>query len=309
MRGSPKGWKVIAAGATLAAVVTVTAFYLFRPRYRTAAELVGLLPQSSAVVVYVDLNALRTAGFLKRFNESLATQEAEYRKFVTSTGFVYERDLDALAVSSFPDQTFAVARGRFDWKRLRDYVTANGGSCQDSLCQVPASKPDRRLSFLRIRSNLMALAISADATAAYDLRPRTTRDHFQTPDYPAWVRVPKRLLDNPKSLPPPVQVIAVALSGASSIVLGFRTDLSQRDTGGLLLRMDASFDTAVYASLARNHMAQLVGLFKSMASSQSADPESADLSRALSSGSFLSNDSELQGEWHIPGTLIDSLLK
>ena len=309
MRGSPKGWKVIAAGATLAAVVTVTAFYLFRPRYRTAAELVGLLPQSSAVVVYVDLNALRTAGFLKRFNESLATQEAEYRKFVTSTGFVYERDLDALAVSSFPDQTFAVARGRFDWKRLRDYAIANGGSCQNSLCQVPGSKPDRRLSFLRIRSNLMALAISADATAAYDLRPRTTRDHFQTPDYPAWVRVPKRLLDNPKSLPPPVQVIAVALSGASSIVLGFRTDLSQRDTGGLLLRMDASFDTAVYASLARNHMAQLVGLFKSMASSQSADPESADLSRALSSGSFLSNDSELQGEWHIPGSLIDSLLK
>jgi hypothetical protein len=309
VRGSPKGWKVIAAGATLAAVA-VTAFYLFfRLRYRTAAELVGLLPQSSAVVVYVDLNALRTTGLLKRFNESLATQEAEYRKFVSSTGFLYERDLDALAVSSFPDQTFGVARGRFDWKRLRDYATVNGGSCQESLCQVPGSKPDRRLSFLRIRSNLMALAISADASAAYDLRPGTARDHFQTPDYPAWIRVPKRLLDNPKSLPPPVQVIAVALSGASNIILGFRSDTPQRDAGGLLLRMDASFDSAVHASLARNHMAQLVGLFKSMANSQSADPESADLSRALSSGSFLSNDSELEGAWHIPGSLIDSLLR
>ena len=59
--------------------------------------------------------------------------------------------------------------GRFHWKNLMDYAVRQGGSCHNSFCTAPSSRPNRRISFYPVRPDLMAMAISQDDFAAYQV--------------------------------------------------------------------------------------------------------------------------------------------
>ena len=79
-------------------------------------------------------------------------------------------DLDS-ALVSFPRTggSYFLVSGRFDWKSLRTYVTREHGQCVNSLCRVVGSVPDRHISFLPLRRDLMAMAVSTDQYAVNDL--------------------------------------------------------------------------------------------------------------------------------------------
>src|ERR1700679_455630 len=82
-------------------------------------------PVEDSVVLHVDFVAVRAAGLL---SESKAALEPEYRQFLDGSGFDYRKDLDSVTASISKSGNFFIARGRFNWQKLRDYAAHQGGS-------------------------------------------------------------------------------------------------------------------------------------------------------------------------------------
>jgi hypothetical protein len=285
------------------------AYYFLRPQYRTPGRLVGLLPRSDAVLFYADVDALRRSGFIQRLQGAKSLEDPEYQRFVQETRFSYQRDLDALAVASLPNQTFAALRGHFDWRRLNQYALHQGGSCHNTYCQVPAGTPGRWLSFFPIRSDVMGLSISSDPSAAYQLLPRHGAPEIQVPAYAAWVILPRRLLNDPKSLAPGEQIFATALSSASQVTLGLTQDESTGRPADLMLRLKADCESAAKAEAAQHHLEQITGILKAVAARQKSSSTAPDLTGLLASGTFRAVNTSVEGFWPISQETVDSLLK
>jgi hypothetical protein len=293
----------------VAAAGIALAYYILRPQYRTAQSLVRLLPRSDAVLFYADVDALRQSEFLGRLQGAKGLEDPEYRRFVHETGFSYERDLDALAVVSLPNQIFATLRGKFDWRRLSEYARRQGGTCHNTYCQVPTSTHGRWLSFFPIRSGVMGLSMSSDPSAAYQLLPRRGAPEIQTPSYPAWVTLPRRLLDDPKSLAPGAQLFATALSSATQVTLGIEQNQASAGQAGFMVRLSAKYDSPVKADDAQHHLQQITTMLKAVAARQQEGPKTPDLASVLLSGTFREVNGSVEGFWPVPQQAIDSLLK
>lgn len=95
-------------------------------------EMLALLPSEPTAVAFVDLGQFRSSAFLPQllaWAPSFVVEE-EYVKFVQTTGFNYERDLDRVAIAftrrEANSTVFAVADGRFDRKKIEAYVGRAG---------------------------------------------------------------------------------------------------------------------------------------------------------------------------------------
>src|SRR6202140_683801 len=100
-----------------------------------AAELLSQVPAGAPTLVYIDLAAIRASSFYQnRPNHSPVTvPDSDYVNFINATGFDFEKDLDRVAIASWPQssgheqkKTVAVAEGRFDRQKIRDYAMKNG---------------------------------------------------------------------------------------------------------------------------------------------------------------------------------------
>ena len=301
-----KAWLAAAATLLVAGIVAAGYFY-FRPAYRTPAELVSLLPTSDAVVGYADIETLRRAGILKRFEESKALEDPDYRIFVKETGLDYERDLDAIAIASIPDQLFAALRGRFDRARLNQYATRHGGSCHNSYCRVPGGASGRWLSFLPIRPDVMGLAVSRDASAAYSLLPRHDAPAPAVPDYPVWLSLPHRALDNPAALPAAGQIFAKAMSGANQVTLGINGELAPGGSLNLTLHLKAQCPSPQKARELETQLTQVTAFLKALTKQEKQKAPAGGLAEMLAGGTFTQVKNETRGRWRIPSGLIESL--
>jgi hypothetical protein len=301
-------WRPAALALLVTIGVVAGIYYYLRPQFVTAAQLLSLLPKSDAVVFYADLKVLRETGVLKSLDGSKSTQEPDYQHFVADTGFSYSRDLDAVAVASVPNQLFAVLRGHFDWTRLSNYAKQQGGTCQNAYCQLPGTKPGRWISFFPIRSDVMGMAVSPDPTAAYTLLPRRGVPVTEPPAYPAWVQVPKRVLDDPHDLSPALQVFARALASAEDVTFGI-TGAPENPAEVYLVRLVAQCASDPEASGIRDHLSQLTRLLQSLNDRQpKQQPPADDLAQILVAGKFRTENHNAVGEWHIPRSFFDSLL-
>ena len=134
------------------------------------------LPIANASVVYIDVDAIRRSGVLNILAGSKAAEEIEYKQFVDATEFDYRRDLDAVAAAFKDNETFFVLRGRFQWKRLTEYARAQGGRCDRGYCVVAGSRPNRRISFRALKPDVLAMAVSADETAANQIAAKASEN-------------------------------------------------------------------------------------------------------------------------------------
>src|SRR5580658_5084851 len=126
------------------------------------AGLVECLPRDRSTHVYIDVDALRRAGLLELVAGSSAAEEKDYRTFVEQTGFDYRVDLDAVAAAFMSGDVYLTMRGRFDWKQLAKYARDQKGKCLNAVCDMPASTPDRHISFYPLKSDVLALAVTRE---------------------------------------------------------------------------------------------------------------------------------------------------
>jgi hypothetical protein len=275
----------------------------YRSRTVTPAALVKRIPASDALVVYLDFDALRRGGVLGLLENPKATEEPEYREFARQIDFDYREDLDSVLLAVAPTGKFILARGRFHWKSLRAYAEAQNGRCDNSLCRLEGSTPDRRISFFPVQSNLLALAVSNDDSAALRMSREAGGPDPEVPGAPVWVSIPSAVLQSGDSLPAETRTFARSLGRADTAVLSFVPE-ANRYAAKLSVRCRSGREAADLAS----ELARTTALLQQSFEREHRVPNPADLTGVLTAGSFRSDGNRVFGYWPIARTFVDSLL-
>ena len=261
-------------------------------------KVLSRFPVEDAVVVDIDFSAVRSAGLL---STSSAPLEPEYKQFLDGTGFDYRRDLDSVVMSMSKSGNFFIARGRFDWKKLRDYAAKQGGSCYQDLCRMQGSTPERRISFLPLRDDVMALAVSTDDLAANRLTKEGAPLTAEIPTAPVWVSVPGSAMHDAAAFPPGLRLMLSAMTNADRLVVTVTP--SGND---LAAKMDATCRTKDDARVLASQLRTVTQKLKS-AAAENKDAQSDELVQVLMRGTFDDDGSHVNGRWPFSKSLIASL--
>jgi hypothetical protein len=292
---------ILLIAAVCAAAVGGAAWY--RSRTMSPAALLKHFPDSDALIVYVDFAALRRGGVLNLLDSPKVTQDPEYQTFVAKTAFNYKQDLDTAILAFAPTGKYLLLRGRFDWKSLRTYVNSEGGNCYNSLCRMQGSTPERRISFFPLQSNLMALAVSEDESAAVRMQATAGWPVPEMPhDAPVWLSVPSSVLRS-TDLPAGTRPFARSMERAESVVLSFVPE-----DGGAAAKLSVRCRSSQEANELVSQLARTTDLLRSMIGREHQVANPADLSGVLTAGSFRSEGQKVFGYWPIQRAFLENML-
>jgi hypothetical protein len=259
--------------------------------------LLSHFPVEDAAVFSADVAKLRAAGLLPPASQ---TPEPEYKQFVDDTGFDYKRDLDLVAASFSNSGTYFIARGRFDFQKLEAYAKRQGGNCYQRLCRMQGSRPDRRISFLPLRGDTLALAVSTDDLAAAKLESTGPKVTAKLPTDPVWLSVPGTFLRSRDLLPLSVRVTLSGITTAERVVF----TLNQSGQG-IELRMSATCQSPDEARVLSSQLRSSTSQLKEALAKSTTPPE--ELVRAVANGSFDQKEKLVAGRWPLPQSLLKSL--
>ena len=293
--------KLIATAiALVAAVLAVTVYRIHATKaFFNPPALLSRFPSEDALVMSADFVTLRRAGLL---TASKVPLEPEYKQFIDGTGFDYKRDLDYLVASFSRSGTFFILRGRFDWKKLRDYAAHQGGSCYEDLCRMQGSTPERHISFLPLRSDALALAVSTNDLAATLLTKTAAPITTPLPVAPVWLSVPGVELRRQDALPPSIRLMLSALTRADRVVITLGPGGAQGIEAQLQATCNSKDDAIVLASQLRS----ATGLLKeALARDKSA--ADGEVTAMLTAGVFDQTDRKVTGNWPVRKSLLDAL--
>lgn len=203
--------------AALAALLALAGLLLWRfgPWRRASAEaMLRELPPGEGLTVFVDARALRRSGILQRLAGEAGAEDDDYKAFVAATGFEYRRDLDAVLLRAGGGRRWIVADARLDLGKLNRYFLAHGGRCVGRLCSMRGSAPERQISWIRLQSGRLGIAVSPDPLAAAAFGGGSSPGAWQPPPAPLWVFVPSRDLYAPPGAPAWLDLAVQGLRGS-----------------------------------------------------------------------------------------------
>jgi hypothetical protein len=283
--------------------VSVWGVAWYRARSLTTVALLRRIPAEDALVAYIDFSELRRGGILQLLDGSKAGEDPEYQSFVRQTQFDYKKDLDAAMVAFAPTGRFLLLKGRFDWKSLRAYVESQNGRCANSFCRMTGSTPERRISFFPLRSNLMALAVSTDDSAALRLESAVSGPEPQVPAAPVWLSIPTSVLKSSDSLPAGTRMFARGMERAETVTLAFAPE-----GHGLAARLDVRCRDERDAADLAAQLTRTTSLLREMMERERRKPDPADLSGVLASGAFRNEGRRVLGYWPIQRVFVQNVL-
>jgi hypothetical protein len=292
---------VVGVAAVCGASVWGVAWY--RSRSLTTAALLRRMPAEDALVAYIDFSALRRGGILELLDGSKAGEDPEYQSFVRQTQFDYQQDLDAALVAFAPTGRFLLLKGRFDWKRLHAYVESQHGKCLNGFCSMTGSTPERRISFFPVRSDLMALAVSPDGSAALRMQDAVSGPDPQVPAAPVWLSIPTSVLKSGDSLPAGTRVFASGMERAETVTLAFAPE-----GHGLAARLDVRCREERDAADLASQLTHTTSLLRETMAGEHRKPNPADLSGVLTAGAFRNEGRRVLGYWPIERAFVQNVL-
>ncbi len=255
--------------------------------------LLSRFPAEDALAMSIDFTALRAAHLLP---DSKADIEPEYKQFLDSTGFDYKKDLDSVVASFSRSGKFFIARGRFNWTKLRDYAVRQGGSCYQDLCRIQGSRPERHISFLPLRDDVIALAVSTDDLAAARLTKTGQPVTAPIPTAPVWLSVPGAELRRDDFSP-----LLSPLTGADRITI------TVEPAGQAIeAHMEALCRTPDDARILAGQLRSATAILKQRLppGKRTADDY---VETMLTAGSFSQQDRRVIGKWPVAKSLLDAL--
>ncbi len=282
--------------------VAIGGFVLFRSRRLSTAELLKRMPTIESLVVYIDFDKLRQAGMLELLDGSKAGEDPEYRAFAQKTNFHWGKDLDRAILAVAPSGKYILAQGRFDWKSLRSYVESEGGRCDDNLCKVQGSTPDRKISFVPLQSDVMAMAIAPDDGAAVRLTGRTGGPDPEVPDGPVWLSIPSSVLKS-DTLPQGTVSFARSVSDADRVTLSLVPEKNRLAAKLTVLCRNGDDARRIVEDLNKK-----TEILRSMIAHAHGTPGPADIAGVLAAGSFQSNGRKVFGYWPIEPAFMRAIL-
>jgi len=300
VRRSISPWLLLALVTAVCAAALVGVASI-RARGQTEASLIERLPVDSTAIVYMDFAALRRAGITAALAAPEGEREEEYRAFVDGTGFEYTRDLDSVIFASSPRGRFFLARGRFDWGRLSDYVRSRGGVCHNTFCRTEGSRPDRQVSYFPLERDLMALAVSPDEWAASELQVRKPQE-IDAPKKPVWAIFTAAALAGGDDLPKGARLLAAAVEGADRVLL-----TAGPAPGGVEIGLDAACRSDSSAADLKDRLSKLTALVNELLRSEGHQPDPSDLSGILAGGAFEQKGTHVVGSWPVSKHFLESI--
>jgi len=287
--------------AVCAVLIGTLAWY--RELSLTPAALLKRLPARDALVLYVGFDQLRRGGILQLLEGSKVGEDPEYQAFVRKTQFDYKQDLDAALVAFAPNGKYLFLRGRFDWKSLRSYAFASDGECYNSLCRMAGSTAERRISFFPVQSNLMALAVSSDDSAALAMSGWGSGPAPEVPDAPVWLSIPASVIHARDKLPTGMSMFARAIEDADKITIAFQQE-SNHLAAKLIVYCRNERDAATVAT----ELASATGLLRDLIAREHQRPNPRDWSGVLTAGTFRSQGRQVFGYWPIERVFVETML-
>ena len=283
-------------------VVANSIFFWYRSRTPDPAALLARLPTDNALLISIDFDQLRRAGILQLLDKSKTAEDPDYVSFVQKTNFNYRVDLDRAVAAFAPTGKFLLLAGRFDWKALDAYAAAQGGHCDGGLCRMQGSTPDRRISFFPLHSNLMALAVSPDDSAALRLN-TAGPPSAQKPDSPIWLSVPTAMLRSGENLPDGTRAFARSIGQAETVTLSFAPEGPR-----LAARLNVLCRSELDAADVALQLQRVTTVLREMIARENQKPNPADLSGVLTSGTFRPEGRRVYGYWPIERMFVENIL-
>ena len=292
----------VTLGIVVSAALLVTGIAVLKWRegntFSETRALLSRFPAEDAIVLNIDLASVRKAGLL---SASKIPLEPEYKKFLDGTAFDYRRDLDSVTASFSKSGNFFIARGRFNWSKLRDYATHQGGSCYQELCRMPGSTPERRISFLPLRDDTLALAVSTDDLAANRLTKEGDPVSAPIPSSPVWMSVPGTALRQAGGLPSGLRLMLSAMTNADRLTITVDTA-----NNGLAAKLDAACRTPDDARILASQLRTVTATLKEALQTDK-DAQADVLAQTLAAGAFDDSGAHVNGRWPFNKSLISSL--
>jgi hypothetical protein len=270
----------------------------------TLPALLKRMPSQDALVIGIDFAGLRRTGFLQLLAGAKASEDLEYQRFVRSTRFDYMNDLDS-ALAAFPRAggAYFMVQGRFDWTSLRTYVAEQSGQCVNSLCRIAGSAPDRRISFMPLRRDLMAMAVSPEAYAVEQLASPRPGPYPPAPEGLAWLTFPGSLPRSGWNLPDGARPFARIVENAPRVTLSFVPEGDR-----LAARLEVRCRNEQEAADLATQFTSTTELLRGMIEREHMKANPADFSGVLTSGVFHSEGARLLGSWPIERPFVQNLL-
>ena len=256
------------------------------------AKLVGLFPPGDAPTLFVNVDSLRSIGVLDTLAGKAGSEDPEYKKFVTATGFDYRRHLKAAALRFRRSETLMVIDGEFDFDKLEAYAKASNGRCANHLCSMTGSTPQRQISWLPMKGGMLGLAVSTDPMAAALLAGSPAPPDHPLPRQAVWLEVPGAELHGGPGLPPGLSALLSNLEGAQRATLAIVPAPT-----GFALTLDAPCPTTESANQVVTRLRKNTELFQKLLARENRKPDPADLSGILANGSFQVVNTSAQGRW------------
>ncbi len=271
-------------------------------RTLTNQQLIQSLPQARATHVFIDLDGLRHAGVLDLIAGSKSAEDPEYKTFTEQTGLDYRTDLDAVAAAFSEGNTYLVLRGHFVWKKLAAYAQSHGGKCDgSSVCSMPASRSGYFISYLPLRSTVLAMAVSTDEHGVSLIGPQEWRKPPQLPAEPVWISVPSYALSD-TNVGAGTHAFLQPLAQAQEVT--FAVGAAPK---GFQVRLEAVCATPEIAELLTHRLSAATDILKKMIDREKLTPNPNDLSGVLTSGVFSQQNDRVTGIWPIQRGFVESL--
>lgn len=277
-------------------------FHWRASRELSARSLIQYLPPDRTAHVYIDVAALRSGGLVDLLAGSKAEEEPDYRKFVEQTGFDYRSDLDAVAAGFEHGDVYMVLRGHFDWKRLKEYALAQGGTCRNTVCSMQASAADRHISYYPIRSDVLALAVSNEERGVDMISAEQWKNPPQLPPEPVWISVPAYMFTDVSGLPAGTHSFLTPLAQSEGVTFAIGPQ-GQR----FQLRVEVICASPQAAADLANQLTSTTDLLRKMIVRDHMTANPRDLSGVLVSGTFDHQDRKVTGIWPVERGAIEAL--
>lgn len=148
----------------------------------------------------------------------------------------------------------------------------------------------------------MALAVSPDDMAAYQVTRNASHVNPFTPAEPVWMLVPAAVLKDAQSLPAGARAFTIALENAERIVFSIGPDGDHLQVGATVTCKDPETASALLVQLEST-----TNTLRKWLAREHQHPNPKDLSGVLTAGSFRREDRRVFGQWPVQRAFVDEI--
>lgn len=286
------------AGLLIAIGGVTWGIYTWRHRFvRDNADLFRYLPDGPGSTFFADVRQIRQAGFASLLAGSQGVlHDPDYEDFVRQTGFDYTRDLDTIAAKT-GSVPVLVARGRFDWTRLRPYAT-----------QRNEAKTARQITFQQIQPDVILLKTGSVPVSTPQLAHTSAPEKGTDPiSAPVWLRLAPEVLLHPEDLSPVLRIFAISLGQQATDVVLSLSPAAEASGSALVLNFRATLPNSSTADTIRTQLELQTQVLALGLKRQHLPPDPASLTGLLTAGTFESAGKTVRGTWPIRNELLRAL--